>query len=77
MKSITKKSQKKWKQITVKHIGLVGLKKELAAFEKKYGMSTSTFLQKVERGELDESNDFIDWLGLAKGYQHITTKIGK
>jgi hypothetical protein len=77
MKTIIKKSQKKWKQITVKHVGLAGLKKELAAFEKKYGMSTLIFLQKVERGELDECNDFIDWLGLAKGYQHITTKVGK
>jgi hypothetical protein len=34
-------------------------------------MSTAIFLQKVEHGELDESNDFIDWLGLAELYQDI------
>jgi hypothetical protein len=56
--------------MTVKYVGIAGLKKELAAFEKKYGMSTETFLKKVHRGELDECNDFIDWLGLAEGYQH-------
>jgi hypothetical protein len=74
MKTISKK---KFKTITVKYVGLAGLKKELAAFEKKYGMSTATFLQKVERGELDECNDFIDWLGLAEGYQYITAKANK
>ena len=65
---------KKWKQITVKRVGLAGLKKELAEFEKKYGMSTQTFLQKIERRELDECNDFIDWLGLAEGYRQITVR---
>jgi hypothetical protein len=64
-------STKKWKQIKFKRVGIAGLKKELAGFEKKYGMPTQLFLQKVERGELAESNDFIDWLGLAEIYQHI------
>jgi hypothetical protein len=68
MKTIAKK---KWKSVTFKNIGVAGLKKELAAFEKKYGMSTETFLQKIDRGELAESNDFIDWLGLADIDQHI------
>jgi hypothetical protein len=78
MKTIsTKKKKKTWKAITVKYVGLAGLKKELAGFEKKYGMSTQTFLQKVNRGELDECNDFIDWLGLAEGYQYITAKAKK
>ncbi|MDZ7344470.1 MAG: hypothetical protein ONA90_08135 [candidate division KSB1 bacterium] len=67
----TKTISKKWKKVTFKNIGITGLKKELAAFEKKYGMSTQTFLQKVGRGELAESNDFIDWLGLAEIYQHV------
>jgi hypothetical protein len=68
MKTISKK---KFKTMTVKYVGIAGLKKELAAFEKKYGMSTDTFVKKVYRGELSESNDFIDWLGLAEGYQRI------
>jgi len=76
MKTIST-TRKKWKQITVKRVGLAGLKKELAGFEKKYGLSTETFLQKVYRGELSESNDFIDWLGLAEGYQRIMAQAKK
>jgi len=34
-------------------------------------MSTQTFLQKIDRGELSECNDYIDWLGLAKLHQEI------
>jgi len=64
-------AKKKFKTMTVKYVGIAGLKKELAAFEKKHGMSTPTFLQKIERGELDECNDFIDWLGLSELYQDI------
>lgn len=70
-------TKKKFKTMTVKYVGIAGLKKELAAFEKKYGMSTEAFLKKVYRGELDECNDFIDWLGLAEGYQYITAKADK
>lgn len=32
--------------MTVKYVGTAKLKKELAAFEKKYGMSTETFPKK-------------------------------
>ncbi|MCL4706087.1 hypothetical protein KJ068_13040 [bacterium] len=56
---------------------MTGLKRELSAFEKRYKMPTSVFLQKVEKGELDESKDFIDWLGLAEIYQHITLSKSK
>lgn len=68
MKTISEKRRIK---VTVKDVGIAGLKKRLAAFEKKYGMSTQTFLQKIERGELAESNDFIDWLGRAHLYRDI------
>jgi len=64
-------AKKKFKTMTVKYVGIAGLKKELAAFEKKHDMSTQTFLQKIDRGELDECNDFIDWLGLAEIDRHI------
>lgn len=68
MQSVAKE---KWKCVNFKNVGIAGLKKELAVFEKKYGWSTQTFLQKIERGELDENNDFIDWLGLAQIDRHI------
>ncbi len=59
-------SSKKRKRIVVRHVGLAGLKKDLAAFEKKYAMPTATFVKKVWSGELDESKDFIIWLSLAE-----------
>jgi len=61
----------KWTSVNFKNAGIAGLKKDLTVFEKKYGWSTQTFLQKIERGELEESNDFIDWLGLAQIDRHI------
>jgi hypothetical protein len=69
MKTISTK-----KRMIVKRVGVAGLKRRLAGFEKKYGMSTQIFLQKIERGELSESNDFIDWLGLAELYQNILAR---
>jgi hypothetical protein len=69
MKTALKKKRGK---VTFKHVGLSGLKKDLARFEKKYGMTTNIFLQKVEQGELAESNDFIDWLGLAETLQSLS-----
>jgi hypothetical protein len=67
----TASTTKKWKRITYKRVGLAGLKKELAAFEKKYGMPTETFVKKVWSGELEESKDFIMWLGHAEIYQDM------
>lgn len=64
-------SSKKWKKIVVQHVGLAGLKKDLAAFEKKYDMPTATFVKKVWGGELDESRDFIVWLSLAEIHQDM------
>jgi hypothetical protein len=64
-------SEKKRHRVVIKNVGVAGLKKRLAGFEKKYNMPTQTFLQSIERGELSESNDFIDWLGLAELYDDI------
>lgn len=40
----------------------------LGEFEHKYGMSSEVFYRKAEKGELEEEDDFIDWLGLCKAY---------
>lgn len=64
MKTATAK--KKWQRVKFQRTGLAGLQKDLAAFEKKYGMTTETFVQKVWSGELGECDDFVDWLGLTE-----------
>lgn len=68
MKTTTRKKLSKPK---IQRVGIVGLKKELSAFEKKYKMTTEVFLQKVENGEMDDSKDVMMWLGLAQTHQRI------
>lgn len=69
MKTATAK--KKWQRVKFQRTGLAGLEKDLAAFEKKYGMTTETFVQKVWSGELGESKDFIMWLGQAETHKDM------
>ena len=38
----------------------------LIAFEKQYGISTTEFLKRFNRGELEETLDFLDWRGETK-----------
>ena len=64
-------AEKKRLRIVFKNVGVAGLRRRLAGFEKKYNMSTQAFLQRIDRGELSECNDFIDWLGLAELYDDI------
>ncbi len=64
-------SNPKRSRVTVRHVGLAGLKRKLAGFEKKYGMTTPTFVKKVWSGKLEESKDFLMWLGAAEQFDHI------
>lgn len=66
MPTKTVRPPQKWQRITFQRVGLAGLKDDLAAFEKKYGMTTEVFVQKVWSGELEECDDFVDWLGLSE-----------
>lgn len=38
----------------------------LKAFEKQYGMTTTTFLKRFKPGKMEETLDFLDWQGEAK-----------
>lgn len=68
MKSTTKRKVSKPK---IRRVGIAGLKKELAGFEKKYKMTTETFLQKVQSGEMEDTHEVVKWLGLAEFYQDM------
>ncbi|MBI2928975.1 MAG: hypothetical protein HYY24_25200 [Verrucomicrobia bacterium] len=41
-----------------------GLDVELAALEKQYGLLSADFYHLYRSGELEESHDFIRWVGL-------------
>lgn len=50
---------------TLQH-GINRTRERLAAFEKQFEMSSDEFERKFKARELDESLDFIDWLGEIK-----------
>ena len=50
------------KEIELLSMQLSRLKKELKKFEQKYGMVSSEFYQKFERGELGDRQDFFIWV---------------
>lgn len=66
MKTTTTKKLAKPK---IRRLGIAGLKKMLAEFEKKYDMSTTVFLRKVENGEMEDTHDVVRWLGMAEAYK--------
>lgn len=41
-------------------------KKAVKEFEKKYHLTTSTFLKKFEAGQMGDEADFFDWYAFAK-----------
>ena len=43
--------------------GIQTTQKNLIAFEIKYGMTTSEFIQRYENDELDETLEFGEWVG--------------
>ena len=50
-------------EVTVTRLTKAEVKRKLAAFEAKYGMTSQEFLAKGRRGELDCSDDFLEWEG--------------
>ncbi len=46
---------------------VVAVAKRLGLFEKRYGMSSEAFFDKFSKGQLEDSQDFVEW---ANDYQH-------
>jgi hypothetical protein len=47
------------------------LKAELEDFEQQYGIASSEFYLKFERGEMGDDLDFVDWSGAWRVYQAV------
>ncbi len=45
---------------------IVFYKKALKEFEKKYRLTTQTFLKKFEAGQMGDESDYFDWYAFAK-----------
>jgi len=48
---------------------------EIRDFEKKYEMSSEEFLERFDKGELGDSQDFFEWWGLLKGLERLKKEI--
>lgn len=51
------------------------LKNDLAAFEKKYGMTTTDFYRKFQAGETDDRMDFVEWASLSQMAHNLSKRI--
>ena len=47
------------------------VEEKIKRFEKKYGMSSSEFLERYSRGELGDDEEFIEWYGELKFLERI------
>ena len=49
---------------------LVAIAKRLSIFETRYRMTSEEFFDKFSKGQLEDSEDFVEW---ANDYQHYVT----
>ena len=47
------------------------VEERIKRFEKKYGMSSSEFLERYSRGELGDEEEFLEWYGELKFLERI------
>lgn len=53
----------------VKQVSAEELRARLRHFETQYRMSSQEFYEQVQRGLLEEKDEFIDWLGYYEVYR--------
>ena len=50
-------------------------KEKIREFEKKYGMSSSRFLERYARGELGDEEEFMEWYGELKFLEKVSKEL--
>ncbi len=63
------------KEENILNLGLNKWKNKLKEFEKKYKISTETFVNKFNKGQLGDDKKWFDWLFAYKAYNHIKEKL--
>jgi hypothetical protein len=54
---------------------LAALIRALVAYEQSYQMSSADFYARYQRGEIGDSNDFVEWAGDYQHYQEIKEEL--
>lgn len=62
-------------EISQARIDLDATEKDLAEFEKQYGMSTADFFQKYQSGQTDDRMDYVEWSSLAQMAERIRERL--
>jgi hypothetical protein len=73
--SIVKESLRR--ELTLSEAKVNLIREEIEGFEKRYEMSSEEFVDKFERGELGDDQDYFEWWGLLRGIKKIEERIGK
>ncbi|MDM8531622.1 hypothetical protein QUF63_10660 [Anaerolineales bacterium HSG25] len=63
-------------QLRLLQAGLQRTQQRLKLFETKYKLSTSIFITQLENDDLEETLDFIEWLGEYNMLKRLEQKIG-
>ncbi len=53
------------------HDHITGCQREMKKFEKKYDMSSDEFIDKFNKGKLDDRDEFIKWFSLKDSYDRL------
>ena len=58
--------------VKLRPIGVKEIESKLLVFEERFGMPTSRFAELFEGGELEETDDFLDWSLLYSAWRLAT-----
>ena len=61
----------KQKLPVIKQLSLADIEAKLQEYEARYRMNSQEFYEKVKHGQLEETDDFADWLGYYEVYLRL------
>lgn len=62
-------------EANILNLGLEKWGAKLKKFEREYGMSSSEFLNRFNKGELGDDKKWFEWLFAYRAYEHIKKKL--
>lgn len=65
------------RELTLSEAKVNLISEEIEGFEKRYEMSSEEFVDKFERGELGDDQEYFEWWGLVRGLKKIEEQISK
>lgn len=63
------------KEISLGKYLLSGYSEKMKSLEKKYKITTSSFVRSFENGKMGDDQDFFEWFALYKGKKHWEEKL--